>query len=91
MNDFEYAGRRPWRLNDRHAPGFVEDADSNALFTVIQNHDDANLAIRAVNSRDELIAACELVMLAYGHLDDVTNPSVAACRAALAKEKAVQR
>lgn len=45
----------------------------------------ANAALIA--AAPDLYAACELVIKAYGHLDELTNPHVQACRAALSKAR----
>ena len=40
---------------------------------------------RLIAAAPELLEACRLIVLAYGHMDDLTNPYVAAARAAIRK------
>lgn len=90
---------RPWAIfghagrgsHPNHAFRFIGTADfdeASGTGEIIAKLTDSPAIVanaRLISAAPDLLAACELVIRAYGHLDDLTNPCVAAARAAVAK------
>lgn len=83
LRDIADAKPERWNTGKNYGNGMVEieNDEKPAKLVGVVAPDFADLIAAA----PDLLAACKLVIDRYGHLDELTNPCVQACRAAIAR------